>query len=86
MDLAEQRFMRQWDIHIPIEENERWVLKFADMFEFAIFCKEEMKQGNTHAHSRYMRAMNICKTQIANAPSDKHWKVGSTLVDQLEIS
>ena len=62
LEMMEASFEKSNRIEYNLTEQEQIVFKFADMMELCMFCKEEIKMGNTEALEPLANGLSLLNT------------------------
>lgn len=58
LSMLETRYARRMGLDMDLGEAEAKMLKWADMFELVLWCREEWRMGNAFAHAIMTRGIN----------------------------
>ena len=62
LDAAEQGYLIQNGMYLPLEEDVRQVIKAADMLDLTLKCVDEMQMGNSHVYEMYRTSLAVLAT------------------------
>ena len=60
----ERQYDRTHGLDIDLNDTERHLLKWADMFELVLWCREEYKLGNQYARTIMDRGINYLQNEL----------------------
>ena len=75
LDAIEELFLERWDMVIDLSEQDKLVLKWADMLQLLLYCKQQRDLGNRGMNPVFARGVEYLGKlkPVANGQEILNW-------------